>query len=534
MRVKRAYALAAILVAVLSWFFLWPLAEPIITQYVPLAGKTDISAIEVGQSPGGKWMATISYFYTGRPENAYLSVRLLGDPNEANGQINNQMNSLTRAVRGSHRVTIEISRPLLEQEVKAKKVIAELISRPQGEVGASRGVARDVYWPDRSTWDIDNEIATKSLDEVLKRAIALTDAGDTVSLIKARAVVRRLIAKDSKFQPAIDETVRIASKAIWERENVARLSTADEVLKAVRVLVNASAFEELDELATNLRETKARTSSGYPALLFFHRAIVQGLDEPAMTPATWEANESYARKWIKARPESSTAHLLVADIFSNRAWQIRGGGYANSVTESQWKGFKEFSSKAQAYLSQCYEICSKDPKWYSLMLESMRSSSAPSEVYFRTFVEGFERFPEYDPIYGEVAAHLAPKWGGSVETFEAFARQVTSKFSPDTRDSVYARIYSDFAGLKSGAVRPRFSEWQVDCPRLIRGHDYIVAKYPTNYNFNIAAHMAAQCQDKKATRIFMAKVGNAPDLHLWGDSVEDATNAYARAAALAK
>lgn len=537
----RTLTLAVILLGAFSWYFVWPIAGPFILQYLPLPGANEITAIELANGPTGNLTAKVTYFYTGRPNNVYLRGRVMGDPAVANGEIGESGNivyqgsAYTMAVRGAHSVTLVLERPPVRGEVNVNQVVVGLYVEPKDELVTTRSIKRHHFWPDSDTWALDNEILAKPHDEVLKKASALIDAGDTRSLVAANAIVKRLIAHDPKYQPALEEALRIADKAIWQPKNIARLSSRVEIFKVVNALKSFSAFDELDDLATNMREAKSMTANGYPALALYYEQLARRIDDPDISiekiDEQIKRSENEVGKWLKKRPESSAAHLEMAKTFFDAGWMIRGSGYANSVTEEKWKGYKEYMEKSRAYLTQCYTVCRADPEWYRLMLAVMRSSSESGDLYFRTFVEGFEKFPEYSPIYTEFAFRLTPKWGGTVQLFENFAKEVASKFPTNTGDAAYARIYFDAADWPEN---PKFSEWKVNCPRLIRGHDEIVAKFPTDYNFNVAAFTAMLCTDAKATKRFLAKIRNSPDLRIWGSTTEEATKAFARAVALAK
>jgi hypothetical protein len=526
--------LVALVLGVAFWLFAWPVLGSVITDFIPLPGTNEVSSVAVDHMPDGRWMATVTYFYTGRPEDTHLRFTLLGDPHQPDVRVEYQSYQMRTALKGTHTFAEEIWRPGQQDPVLAKQVLVEMISGPAHTLVASKRITHDLDWPDRTTWDLDREIARTSRDAVLARASALVQAGDTTSLVKARTIVQRLVASGPKFQPAIDLSVRIAEKGIWERGNVDQLRTDSDIAKAVRALWNAGAFPELDELAANLREAKAKTADGLPALDRFHAALTPGRNNLAVTESLLKSDEMGNRRWLRFRPESSTAQLQLAADFIARGWLVRGGGYANSVTDAQFKGFRDWNTKAREVLAQCYPACAQDPQWYPLMLSVMQYLSGDDELYFRTFIEGFERFPDYDRIYETVADRMTPRWGGSVERFGAFAREVASKFPADARDVVYARIYSTIPKFKDTAIKPGFAEWKIDCPRLVRGHDQIVSKYPTEHNFNVAAFMASQCQDRRATRRYLGLVGDKVDMLVWGTTPEESTTAYARAAALAR
>jgi len=65
-------------------------------------------------------------------------------------------------------------------------------------------------------------------------------------------------------------------------------------------------------------------------------------------PNDSDYNQHIARlkKWITAYPDSTTARLSLAHLYLNYASVARGSGFADTVSDSQWKLF--FSRAAQA------------------------------------------------------------------------------------------------------------------------------------------------------------------------------------------
>jgi hypothetical protein len=528
-RRKAISAGAAVLAGLAFWFIAWPTFEPYVADYMPLAGKNEITGMQVERKPDGQWLATVSYFYSGWPRKGTLRVKALGDGGP------DQPAPVGRAVvKGAHTLTIEVPRPQGKGPVARKQLLAELYEYPAGNVIAVRSLKREVQWPDYETWVTDAEISRASPQAVLAKAARLTDAGDVQSLLEARRLVKRLISRDSTFRPAIDEMVRITGKAAWERQNVAMLDSREAVTKVVRQLRNANALDELEDLAANLRESKAVSSSGYPLLHFFHDAFNEGLDDPRITQQIWDSAEKSGEEWIKRQPTSINAHMSMTGVLIAHAWKIRGPGFAATVSPAQWQGFRAYLQRAKAELVQCYAICGSDPEWYARMLAVMRGLSDPREEYFSTFVEGFTRYPYYPHIYEEVAIHFLPEWGGSPQAFERFTRELVSKLPPAERDIAYARIYTDLVHFGPAFSEPEASKWGVDCRRLLRGHDNLVAKFPSSYNFNSAAVAATQCKDKSAAARWLARVGSDRYLPSWGADPEHAAAEFSRAVAWAK
>ena len=76
--------------------------------------------------------------------------------------------------------------------------------------------------------------------------------------------------------------------------------------------------------------------------------------------------------WIEARPKSVHARWLLGAVLISYAWQARGGGYANTVSDKGWKLFHERVRQARAALESALELDPKHgPSWSSLIVVAM-------------------------------------------------------------------------------------------------------------------------------------------------------------------
>jgi hypothetical protein len=537
MKNRKMTVLAAILFAMAMGFFVWPAYGPHVLAYLPLFGKNEVKAISINQDVTGRWVASVDYFFTGRPNGAALLIELASESGEKPSREYNQFQSRAYAVRGSHRASIFIERPSVPDEETTKRVTVKLISEAAAEqlVIDSKNLDTRIQWPDSKTWQLDKEIASKPRDEILKKATALIDSGDTRSLARAKWMIQRILRKDPANPLAVEQMIRVSAKANWTAQGIARLDSVEKIHQEVNALHNESAYEELDELAKNLRESKAVTASGYSALRVFHKAVNEDyLQLPPLSPqnlVTLESDrgvQSLQVGWAKKLPKSPAPQIRIAKTFVTAAWQIRGTGLASTVTEDQWKRYGALIRKAGAVLMECKSYCDADPEWYEEVIRIMSFGHTDPRELALIFSEGFKKFPEYAPIYWQMAIALSPKWGGSTQAVEAFASEVSSKFPKGEADAVYARLYTEIISGSSAFWSSQMSELKVSCERLIKGHDQIVSRYPTNYNYNTAALISRQCGNKDATKKFLEKIGNNADLTVWSASDFADTVVWAR------
>ena len=187
-----------------------------------------------------------------------------------------------------------------------------------------------------------------------------------------------------------------------------------------------------------------------PRLTALRRAMVQHLDEalhdrhmpPNEARITWQVWEvgqpSRAARFEMDKaliPTLEThwsnqpfSHLIRGRYYMDKAWRIRGGGYANTVTEQMAQGFSDCLEKAQSAFERAWQLDQTNPDAPIQLITVCMGLSSPR----RTMEKWFERAMAVAPnSYEAVEAkeyYLEPKWLGSEEELIAFGREcVASK-----------------------------------------------------------------------------------------------------------
>jgi len=125
-------------------------------------------------------------------------------------------------------------------------------------------------------------------------------------------------------------------------------------------------LSELDSIASRLRSGKRRYKNGQWQLNYFYEALGGG----------WIGRRDFSKvkeqlqEWIAQQPNSITPRIVLAQAYKAFAWQKRGGGYGNEVSEKGWEGFKENLRKAQKILVEAENLNTPDPSLYCLLYTS--------------------------------------------------------------------------------------------------------------------------------------------------------------------
>jgi hypothetical protein len=135
----------------------------------------------------------------------------------------------------------------------------------------------------------------------------------------------------------------------------------------------------------------------------------------------WLASEpALLARW----PDEAFVYSLKAWFYLDYAWEARGTGWANSVTEGGWKLLAQRLQTAEAALNKAWEL---DPTFPNTPLQFMTLELGQGKGRQRMEL-WFERamaFPanRYDALYNR-AYYLEPRWYGTEKDCLAAAREV--------------------------------------------------------------------------------------------------------------
>jgi len=107
----------------------------------------------------------------------------------------------------------------------------------------------------------------------------------------------------------------------------------------IKQLVFEKKFKELEKLVHEARARKERYTTSYWVLQDLYNGI------PYMM-STFEGVYEFVDEWRKASPESSVPDIIEARAFIARAWQVRGSARIKNVSDNEYRGFKDYLSKA--------------------------------------------------------------------------------------------------------------------------------------------------------------------------------------------
>jgi hypothetical protein len=122
-------------------------------------------------------------------------------------------------------------------------------------------------------------------------------------------------------------------------------------------------------------------------------------------------------------PNESISWLLKGEAYVQMAWLARGGGYANTVTEDQWKSFRERLATAEKSLDKAWKLNPKDERIPREMMTVELGQGKGRDRMELWFNRAMKLDPnDYDACSAKLY-YLEPKWYGSTEAMLEFGRE---------------------------------------------------------------------------------------------------------------
>jgi hypothetical protein len=280
--------------------------------------------------------------------------------------------------------------------------------------------------------------------------------------------------------------------------------------------LEAQRYDELDSMAEQFRRAKSRVAGGGWRLKLFYEAL--NVKQP--TDATSEAHLDQLATWVKARPQSVTARVALADALSTWAWVARGSGEADTITPRGEKLFFERLNRAQEVLEQTRSPVN-DPQYYSAMMKVGLGQNFDAEKMRKVFEAGVALEPTFFYLYKEYANYLLPKWDGKPGEGAAFAKNSADRVGVDGGDLLYFQIGTTLVHRGNGNLHLG----EIDWPRLKRGYAALAATYKTTRTEdNQFAYMAWEFRDAPVLQEQLAMIGDG-----WSPSVWSSRKVFDRA-----
>lgn len=282
----------------------------------------------------------------------------------------------------------------------------------------------------------------------------------------------------------------------------------------IRDYLNKEKFTQLDAIADAVRLDKSRFSGGAWKL---HKLYL-GLKEPANSreapDAEWELHIEKLKRWVARKPDSITARVGLADAYTEYAWQARGRGFANTVTENGWQQFEERLATAEKILTAAKRLRAKCPHWYAVWQTVALGQGWELSRYNKLFEEAIAFEPAYHYFYSNKAQFLLPRWHGDEGDWERFADETAERIGGKQGSIIYYVIATDLFYYYRD--RTFFTETKISWEKIKKGFADLDETYGTSmHGLNELCRIAGQAGDRPFTQALLSRIGDNWDPETW-------------------
>ncbi|MEZ6055588.1 MAG: DUF4034 domain-containing protein [Planctomycetaceae bacterium] len=215
------------------------------------------------------------------------------------------------------------------------------------------------------------------------------------------------------------------------------------------ILLKSGQYAELDKLASSAVKAKARYSD--------HTSIAKNILNSAAdsffdhkASAAWTEREAALKGWVEAT-DSSSAHIALAEFYTNFAWQARGDGVAASVSEANYLLFKKRLNLAEEHLEAAINIRDDNPRAHRLKVTCALGLGHPYKVVEQAARRSIEIDPSDVGTMISGLYYLAPKWYGSFAEQIEFADLCLTLTRKKSGHRTYAQLINWLAGNEFSA-----------------------------------------------------------------------------------
>jgi Domain of unknown function (DUF4034) len=282
----------------------------------------------------------------------------------------------------------------------------------------------------------------------------------------------------------------------------------------VRSYLEQEKFDQIDEIADTVRAGKTRFSGGHWKLNKLYKGLTEPANHMRAPDAVWRAHIGRLKKWVEQKPKSITARVALASAYVDYAWQARGRGYADTVSEDGASLFEQRLALAENVLNDAQKLEAKCPHWYFVMQILAKGQGWERARYEKNFEAGVAFEPTYHYLFSEKAQYLLPRWFGEEGEWERFAEETSQRLSGKLGSITYYRIAMDLEYYYKD--RTFFTESQISWPKIKQGFaDVEEAHGVSMSNMNALCHMAGQAGDRPFTQSLLTRIGDTWDPEVW-------------------
>ncbi|GAA4422861.1 hypothetical protein [Bremerella cremea] len=281
------------------------------------------------------------------------------------------------------------------------------------------------------------------------------------------------------------------------------LDTDYAVRDAIERLIDAKRFDALEELGRmwdgkidHFREVEHETPGSFLVSRIAHY-VPEGVDLDVR-------NQRY-REWIENHPDN--CNMMRLGLFYHHrcaAYDARGGGFANTVTEEGWNVYREEIVKSWEVLEPMLEQEKIPAEGYTCLIMTGRDLQWEYEDINPLLRKSVVEYPMYHRTFAEEGVARLPRWGGRPADTRNLAKTAADKVGGDDGDMLYAHIARHVARFVSypGLV----TECRFDPDRVLRGFVLISKTSDDKKLLRNALNFASMMDDVEAGKVIAQRM----------------------------
>jgi hypothetical protein len=147
----------------------------------------------------------------------------------------------------------------------------------------------------------------------------------------------------------------------------------------------------------------------------------------------WSGRPVWLDRWPAAEPASPLPLLVRGAHATWWAWEARGGGTADTVSDDAARAFLERLRLAEADLGRAAQLDGRDPTPWALSIPSGMGLGEGLEALGARFEAAVARAPGHMGAHRHLLLALTGKWGGDDEMMLGFARRAATGAPPGSQ-----------------------------------------------------------------------------------------------------
>jgi hypothetical protein len=256
-------------------------------------------------------------------------------------------------------------------------------------------------------------------------------------------------------------------------------------------------WREAERLLAQLRTQRKEFGTSYGEL----RTLYAQLAEPK-----WSGSNDHRQhldqlaRWQTEFPDSTAPLVVAANANIKFAWEARGSGTANKVTENGWQLFATRIGEAHRLLAKAIQMGAPDGEAYRAMITVAMAESQPRKQTQSWLEAGSKLDPTYFSIYEAMATYLLPRWHGDPGDVEQFVSDLVEMLPGDDGLEAAARVALYVHGYE-GIYGETLSFGRYDRELLVRAAETMLYRHPDSERVaQFAALCALAAQDHQAAQ----------------------------------